>query len=263
MFSPISLVVIKFSPTIRNALFFGVHDFRQRYRGARFGIWWGPITTAIFIGFLSIIWSTLFKVELSSYLIFFSIGHLVWAYISACLGEASSGLQQFEAIVKNVKLGLTFHVLRIAARNALAFAINSIVLLAVLVAFPSGWNLHSLWLLGFGLVILAVLSYSLTALTLVLCTAYRDATPLVNSGLTMLMFATPIMWAPALMLESPYRWVVELNPLFHVIEAIRTPITGAAMSWEQWAYALGFAALMAAVAWFVMRACRDKVAYWL
>lgn len=246
-----------------NALFFGAHDFRQRYRGARFGIWWGPITTAIFIGFLSFIWSTLFKVELTVYLLFFSIGHLVWAYIGACLGEASSGLQQFEAIVKNVRLSLWFHVVRIASRNALTLATNSLVLVVVLLIYPEGWNFHSLWLLGFGLIILGILSCALTALTLVLCTIYRDATPLVNSGLTMLMFATPIMWMPSLMRDSPNQWVVDFNPLFHVIEAVRAPIMGTPIALWQWAVAAGFALLAAVLAWLVVRVCGDKVSYWV
>lgn len=179
------------------------------------------------------------------------------------MGEASSGLQQFESIVKNVRLELQFHVLRIVSRNALALGINSIVLFAVLAAFPGGWNFHSLWLIFFGLLILALVSFGLTALTLLLCTAYRDATPLVNSALTILMFATPIMWAPSQLANSPYRWVFEFNPFFHVVEAVRTPITGAPMGFDQWVFASVFALLSVVIAWLAIRACQDKVAYWV
>lgn len=249
--------------TIDNALFFGAHDFRQRYQGSRLGIWWGPLTAAIFIGFLSVIWSTLFKVALGDYLVFFAIGHLVWAYFSGCLGEASSGLQQFESIVKNVRVGVWFFVVRIVYRNSLALGINSIVLLVVLVAFPESWNLSSIWMLGFGLLILVVVTASLTALALLMCTAFRDATPIVGSALTMLMFGTPIMWLPALILSSPFAWVVEINPFFHVIEAVRSPIMGTSMTASHWAVAASFAACVALLAYLSVHRYDRRVAYWL
>jgi ABC-type polysaccharide/polyol phosphate export permease len=248
---------------ISNALFFGFHDFRQRYRGARLGLLWGPLTTGVFIGFLGIIWSTLFKVELKTYLVFFTIGHLIWAYISGCIGEATAGLQQFESIVKNVRLNAWFYVIRIVSRNTLALSLNSVVLLVVMAVFPDAWVTSYLWMFIVGIFILSLTIIGLTAITLVTCTAYRDGGPLISSGMTMLMFATPVMWEPRLIRDSPYRWLVEFNPLHHILETVRTPVLGASPEIVSWVVAVCFSLAALGTAWLIFWVFEKRFSYWL
>ncbi len=248
---------------IGNALYFGFHDFRQRYRGARLGLLWGPLSTGIFIGFLGIIWSTLFKVELSSYLVFFTIGHLIWAYIAACLGEATGGFQQFEAIVKNLRLNAWFHVVRIVSRNTLALTLNSVVLLIVMAVFSSAWKSDFLWMLVPGTLILGLAVTGLTAFTLVVCTAYRDGGPLISSAMTMLMFATPVMWEPKLIQGSAYAWLIDVNPLHHILQVARLPILGGAPEAFNWVVAVLFSIAVFVGAWGVFRLFSNRFSYWV
>ncbi|MFW5394255.1 ABC transporter permease, partial [Yersinia sp. 2544 StPb PI] len=64
------------------------YDIKQRYKRSTLGPFWVTISTGVLVGMLSILWSTIFKLDVKDYLPFFCIGQVVWTYISMQLTES-------------------------------------------------------------------------------------------------------------------------------------------------------------------------------
>src|SRR5699024_5965365 len=110
----------------------GWYDIKQRYRRSVLGPFWLTISTAILIATLGLLWSTIFRMDLSTYLPFFTVGNIFWTYLSSQVNEASTGYTQFENLVKQVRLPYPSYILRLLCRNLIIFAHNFVIILFVI-----------------------------------------------------------------------------------------------------------------------------------
>ena len=82
--------------------------------------------------------------------------------------------------------------------------------------------------LGFGIIISS------------LTTKYRDLTYLVSFGVSLWMYATPVI-LPVSSIPERWRWVVTLNPVTPIIETFRAGFLGAGeASWMRLGYSFIF-----------------------
>jgi lipopolysaccharide transport system permease protein len=82
--------------------------------------------------------------------------------------------------------------------------------------------------LGFGIIISS------------LTTKYRDLRFLVQFGIELLMFATPVIY-PTSTIPAQYQRLIQFNPMSPVVEAFRYAYLGAGtVSFSQLAYSFGF-----------------------
>src|SRR5512140_3378408 len=73
-----------------------------------------------------------------------------------------------------------------------------------------------------------------------LTTKYRDLRFLVQFGVTLMMYATPVIY-PASAIPEQYRWIINLTPMTPIIEAFRFAYLGAGTVHPfQLLYSIGF-----------------------
>ena len=87
----------------------------------------------------------------------------------------------------------------------------------------------------------------------------RSGTTLI-SVIQILFLLTPILWSAD---QLDNKLVVELNPLYHLIEMIRAPLLGHVPLAQTWGVALGVTALgwLVTLTFFVR--FRERIAYWI
>jgi lipopolysaccharide transport system permease protein len=83
----------------------------------------------------------------------------------------------------------------------------------------------AIFLLPILLLIMAALGLGSGIIVSVLTTRYRDLRFLVQFGVQLLMYSTPIIF-PLSRLPDKYRWVMLCNPMTPVIETFRYAIVG-------------------------------------
>ncbi|QCO19919.1 ABC transporter permease (plasmid) [Azospirillum brasilense] len=238
----------------------GWHDIRKRYRRSVLGPFWLTLSMAVLVGSLGLVYGTLFQLDLQNYLPFLSISLATWTLIAAILNEGCMSFVELEALIKNVRIPMSVHVLRILWRNLIIYAHNIVIFAVVAVIFgiwPGAVGL--LAFLGVGL--LAVNALWVMLLFGMICTRFRDVPLIIASVIQLLFFVTPVMWKPELM--GARRGLVVLNPLYHVIELIRAPLLGSAPDWKSWVVVI----LLALAGWTFTFLCyarfRKRIAYWL
>lgn len=241
-------------------LFMGWQDIRQRYRRTILGPWWLAISTGVLVLALGVLWSEIFGVDVRTFLPFFAIGFVLWTFLSGAANEACTGFTQFEGIIKERRVPMSALLYRIGVRHAIAFFHNAVVVAVLVLWAAPPWSLVTLLAIP-GLVVFAATVLFLLVPIAVLCTRFRDFSQIVANVLQITFFATPIMWRPDSL--AAFHWIVDYNPVAHLIDIVRAPLLGHAPAPESWLWAAG-----SLVAAFVTAACllgryRHRIAYWL
>ena len=240
----------------------GWQDVRQRYRRSALGPFWLTISMAIMIGTMGIVFGQIFKAPLTEFLPFLSVGTILWSFISSIVSEGCTGFIAAEGIVKQLPIPLFVHILRMIWRNILILGHNIVIFPLVLLAVGKPLGLVAfISIPGF---ILLVVNLTWIALILgVICSRYRDLPQIVGSIIQVVFYLTPIMWMPNLLPDRAGLYLLDLNPAFHLLEIVRSPLLGQLPTMTNWVVSLSLALIGWAMALTIYGRYKRRIAYWL
>ena len=97
----------------------------------------------------------------------------------------------------------------------------------------------------------------------ILCTRYRDLPPIVANVMQIIFFMSPIMYKP-ITLPARLSFIVNLNPVFYLVEAVRAPLLGEVAESENilWSWPT-FAVIGWIVTFRFFKIVRSRVPYWV
>lgn len=237
------------------------YDIRQRYRRSVLGPFWVTISTGVMIGTMGILWSYLFKNDVKSYLPFFAIGNIVWTFYSSQINEACIGFTQFESTIKQIRFPMGVYLLRILMRNLIILGHNCVIIAAVLIFIGPHLTWHA-WLALPGLLLGSIAMFGISMIVSVFCTRYRDMPMIIQNGMTVLFYVTPIIWRPDA-LGTKHAWIAHYNPFAHLIEIVRAPIVNAYFPMQSWIWSLITTFILLVVGIALQGRFRNRIAYWL
>ncbi len=241
---------------------FGWQDVAQRYRRSRVGAFWLTINMGVLIGALGLVFGTLFRTPMDEFLPYICVSLIFWGFISTSLSEGCTAFISAEGIILQVRMPLFTHVLRTLYRNAIILAHNLLIYPLILLAvgrMPT-WHLF-LVLPGF-----VIVSFNLLWIMLVLgvlCARFRDMTQVMQNLLQVIMYLTPVIWMPKALPEGVSRYLLDLNPFYHLISIVREPLMGEFPSAISWIACLAFAIAGWTVAALFFGRYHHRIPYWL
>lgn len=240
----------------------GWQDVRQRYRRSALGPFWLTISMGVMIGTIGVVFGQIFNAPMKEYLPFLAVGMIFWSFISSVVTEGCTGFIGAEGIIKQLPIPLFVHILRMIWRNALILGHNIVILPLVFWAVGKPLGLSSfLSVPGF---ILVVINLAWIALILaIFCARYRDLPQIVNSLLQVIFYLTPIMWMPSLLPQRAGLYLLDLNPIFHLLEIVRAPLVGQFPSVANWAVSFALALIGWCMALAIYGRYKRRIAYWL
>lgn len=242
-------------------LFLGWHDVRQRYRRSTLGPFWITLATLIFVGAMTIVYSGLFRQEIRTFLPLTACGIVIWTLIAGCLLEGCNLFIAAGATIKQVPAPLIVHAFRLIWTQLIYFFHNIVVVFLALAV--TGLLFQPANLLFLPALVLLTLNLGWMALLLgTLSARFRDMPLIVNSLITGLFMATPVLWQISF-LPPERQWVAYINPFTFLIEITRLPLLGIAPSASLWAIVLAMALGGWAVALAIYGWARTRIAYWV
>jgi ABC-type polysaccharide/polyol phosphate export permease len=238
----------------------GWQDIRQRYRRSVLGPVWITLSMAILIGTLGVIYGRVFHTELQEYLPFLCVGFIVWGFISSCANECCTAFTASAGIIKQSKGAFSIHVLRVVWRNFIVFAHTFVIFVPVAIFF--GVKPHPAMLLAIpGLMLLFLNSIWLGIVIAILSTRFYDVPQIVANLLQVAFFSTPIIWQAQALGDAPL--IAEINPIYHVVEVVRTPLLGRQPETLSWIVAVAVVALGFLAAMGLFRRVSLRIVYWI
>jgi ABC-type polysaccharide/polyol phosphate export permease len=238
----------------------GWNDIRQRYRRSILGPFWITLSMSIFILVLSFIYSTIFKVEIKTYMPFLALGYVFWGFISQTVVESCNAFQEGERIIKQIRLPYSMYVFRVVWRNFLVLLHTIVIYIPIAIVFSvrPGWE--ALMMVP-GVLLLYINLVWVALILAILCTRYRDLMQIVTTGVQIMLFATPIMWPIETL--GPRHLIADVNPLYHVLTLVRGPLLGQPPALLSWIVSIVLAIAGTTVAVLLQRRSVHRIVFWL
>jgi len=240
----------------------GWQDVRQRYRRSTLGPFWITMSMGVMIGTIGVVFGQIFQSTITEFLPYLAVGMILWNYMSAIIIEGCAGFIAAETIIKQLPIPLFVHIMRMVWRNILILAHNIVIFPLVLIAVgkPITW----LALLSIPGLVLQCANLTWLALFLgMLCARYRDLPQIVNSVLQVVFYLTPIMWMPKLLPQRAGTFLLDLNPVYHLLEIVRSPLLGQIPSLTNWLVSLALALFGWGITLALYNRYRLRIVYWL
>ena len=156
--------------------------------------------------------------------LFYMAGILCWNYFSDCLNRTSTTFKENQQIFGKVYFPRVVVPFSIIISNLVRFGIQFVLFLAFYVYYLAvGVSIHptvGLLLFPFLIIIMAGLALGFGMIITALTTKYKDLTFLVQFGVQLWMYATPIIY-PLSASPEKYRWLIVANPMTAVVETFK------------------------------------------
>jgi lipopolysaccharide transport system permease protein len=162
--------------------------------------------------------------------LFYMSGIIAWNYFSDCLTKTSTVFRDNASIFGKVYFPRLIMPLSIVASNLVKYGVQLLLLVCMFLYFIlfKGYAFSGtgyLLLYPVMVVLMAAQGLGLGMIISALTTKYRDLSFLISFGVTLFMYATPVIY-PMSKVPEKFRGILELNPMSPIIEGMRLGLLG-------------------------------------
>lgn len=204
-------------------------DFRKRFVGSYFGIVWmlvQPIVTVLIYFFIfQVGFKSVPPVPGVPYVLWLIPGIVPWFFYSEALNCVTGCLQEYSYLVKKVVFNISIlPIIKLVAATFIHvfFAGVLLVVAGIYGYYPTIYTIQIVYYSFCLFVLMLAMSYCTCAITVF----FRDLSQIINIGLQVGMWATPILWNIGQIGDDRLVTLVKLNPLVYIVNGYRNAIYG-------------------------------------
>ncbi|MDP6908066.1 MAG: ABC transporter permease [Flavobacteriales bacterium] len=162
--------------------------------------------------------------------VFYLSGTTLWSYFSTCFTATSNTFVNNAAIFGKVYFPRLVAPISIVLSSLFKFGVQMLMFLSFIAYYmiftDANIQITSyIWLFPLLVVMMGGLSLGIGIILSAMTTKYRDLKNFVGFGVTLLMYASPVIY-PVSAVPEAYSWFVKYNPISPIIEAFRLGFTG-------------------------------------
>lgn len=160
--------------------------------------------------------------------VFYMAGITLWNYFSSCLSSVSSVFNSNAGIFGKVYFPRLIMPLTIVASNLMKFGVQFLLFIGFVIYFVLQNQISPNWFILLTPVIIVLMALIAMGIGLILSsmtTKYKDLTQLITFGVSLLMYATPVIY-PSSSVPENYVWLIQLNPLVGLFDYMRFAYLG-------------------------------------
>jgi lipopolysaccharide transport system permease protein len=203
-------------------------DIRVRYKQTALGVIWvilQPLMASLIFTFVFVVIAKMPDRPGLPYILIAFAGMTAWNVFSGVLGKVSGSLLASAGMLSKIYFPRMILPLSTTISSLFdsAFTLGMMFLLMLFYRVQPGWGIL---LLPVWLAILVALALSLGLIAGSLVVRYRDVGHIVPVALQMGLFISPVAWQMSNIQNESYRWILWLNPLSSLVEAVRWSLLG-------------------------------------
>jgi ABC-type polysaccharide/polyol phosphate export permease len=244
-------------------------ELQRRYRRSALGLGWSLVQPLSMMLVLAVVYRHVFGLSIWTFAPLLLIGLAFWNFISGTVLQGCGSLVSAESYIRQHYAPMAIFPLR----TVLTVGFHAMVSLAM--AISSVWIMRGLILLGMlppevdqgqpnlpvlltlipTLALLFLFAWSVAVVMSFAHVYFPDTQHLAEVGLQVLMYLTPIIYPPQMLVNHGLGFLLEWNPLAVLLQLLRDPILyGVVPPLHQYGHACLFVALFLALAgWVVAR----------
>jgi ABC-type polysaccharide/polyol phosphate export permease len=220
-----------------------VANLRARYRNTLAGFVWVALNPIVMFGVQSLVFSHFVKIDVPRFSLFLLTGLIPWIFISQSLDMCTPLFVNSGRVMKAFQIHPVVYLLAQLSDNAVNFFGTFLIGLATVWFFNPG-SAVGLILLPLPLFCLFVGVFGLAWLLASVHVFFRDTKFIVSFVMTATFYLTPVFY-PRTFVPEKWSWVVDVNPLFRMIEPFRVALYD--FSSERFVRSIFYSALTAAM----------------
>jgi len=163
--------------------------------------------------------------------LFYLCSNAVWNYFATCLSNNANTFTTNAYMFGKVYFPRLATPISNVLSSVIRFAIQMLLVMLFMVAYLFRGEVHPNWLawllIPVELIHLGVLGMGFGIIISSLTTKYRDLTVLVDFGVSLWMYATPIVYPLSTLADGWVKTLLQLNPVTCSVELMRYAILGA------------------------------------
>ena len=195
-------------------------EIRGKYKGSFLGVLWSFLNPLLMVLVYAIVFPYIMRIQVPNYLIFLIVAIIPWNFFTTCITTGCNCVWLNGGIIKKVYFPREILPVSVILAGLINFLISCIIILIFLLFGGIGFSLQLLWLPLIA-IIQSLFSLGLLFILSAINVYVRDVEYVVSFVLNLLFYATPILYT-AEMFPAKIRWVLNINPLTHLVNAYRS-----------------------------------------
>ena len=241
------------------------NDIRSRYRRSILGVGWSLLRPMGMTAVFCVVFGALFHREIRTYAPYVLVGMTTWQFITESLMLGCHSFTSGAAYIRQQNVPHAIFPLRTVLGAAFHFLVAMILGLGITAMFQGIPSVAHLLFLPISLAILIVLGWSLAIISGVAQTYFPDTSHLLEIGMQMLFYLTPVMYyTDDFKDRGRFSAVLAWNPVQSVLDLFRKPLLdGELPSLFSIGMSLAFVGIAAGIACFLLRRLERTLVFWL
>ena len=243
------------------------NDIRSRYRRSLLGVGWSLLRPLGMTTIFCVVFGTLFNQDIATYAPYVLISMTTWQFLMESLTSGCHCFASGSAYIRQQQIPHAIFPLRTILAGGFHFLVAFTLGIVVTAYFQGIPSIAHLALLPFAIMMLLALSWSLAIIAGVAQTYFPDTSHLLEIGMQILFYLTPIMYrsnSPAFSTRGRLSLVFAWNPIQSILELFRQPLLNG--EWPS-AFSIGmslaFTGIAAAIACCLLRRLERTLVFWL
>lgn len=206
-------------------------EIKARYKHAVLGFLWifiNPLIQMIVLGF---VFSLIFRFDIENYYLFLFTGLLPWNFFSLALNKATSRIVWDRNLIQKSKFPRSVIPLSMVLSHFFHLLISWLMLIIFLLITKQS-QFFTLTAIGSQLsaiLLLLIFTSGLSLFTSALTVFYRDIAFVVQMGIMLWFYATPIIY-PFSVIPQQFWPIFYLNPLLTVFSLLQKPLVATSLT---------------------------------
>lgn len=195
-------------------------EIRGKYKGSFLGILWSFVNPLLMTLVYAIVFPFLLKSTEPHYVTFIIIGILPWTWFTNTIALGTVSILGNAGIIKKVYFPREILPISVVTSGMINFLISCLIIAIFLICSGIGFSPYILFL---PIIVLVQYLFSLgiVFITSAIDIYIRDLEYIVNFFVTMLFYATPILYSPEMFASTKIYSLIKLNPMGIIINAYR------------------------------------------
>lgn len=236
------------------------HDVGSRYRGSILGPFWITLSMGLMVLGIGFLYANLFNIPLPQFLPYVALGIVFFGVMTGTINEGCDTFVQAAGMLSQTSLPMFTFVWRTIFRNLINLAHHLVIVVGVLV-FYDYWRVANPFLALVGILLMLLNAGWLSLLVGIASARFRDIPQIVVSIMQFAIFMTPVFWLPTRM--AGYQAVLDFNPFYHLLEAVRSPLLGKAVEPHSYIVLVTMAVVGWLVTFLIFARTRRRIVHYL
>ncbi len=200
-------------------------DLGSRYRRSVLGVGWSLIRPLALTVVFCLVFCNIFNIAAADYAPYVLVGLTVWQFLAEAAVSGCGSLIQGGPYIRQQPVPLALFPLRVVLAAGFHACLSLALAVAITWFFQGPHLTLALVSLLPTLVLLFLLGWCLAILGGVFNALFHDTQHLLEIFLQIFFYLTPIMYPPeSIRQRQHFAWLLEMNPLTHVLDAVRQPV---------------------------------------